>query len=511
MKLKNLFGEFEIIKNLKKDSIFGRLMLSHLIIIFISLTVIGLMFGYLVQNYYHGLKEWEATNNSRRIAKLVSESLSEGNLRSPNIEESKEKINTIARSSNMDIGLMNKDGEMLLNSSTIRDFELTLEEHEINHILKGNTFTKKILGPENRNLLMVVPLINEDDDISAIGSQPIKEEEKIIGAVTIQTPLGGITETINNIIKLIIYSFIVAIFAAGILSLAFARKITKPLANIQKSALQSARGNFNRVEPPDNSSEEIKHLVNTYNYAVSQIDKTMNKRKKLEKSQKEFVANVSHEFRAPLTSIKGFLELILEQYLSEKEIKEYTEIMYQDAEYLENLLSELLVLGELDANDKEEGLKIKDCDMELIITRALKSLEKSIEEKNIKIDYSAKGRISSIPADKNKIQQVLINLLENAITYSPENSTIKIQLKEAQETNKYNLICSISDEGPGIPEEEQDKIWQRFYKIDDARTRNGKEGSGLGLAIVKNIIERHNGIIEVKSNSGEGTTFTFKI
>src|SRR6056297_1200988 len=326
------------------NSILGRLMVSYLIVIFISLAVIGIMFGYLVQNYYNGLKEWEATNNSRRIATLVSENIGEGNILLTDdfsIGSTRSKINTIARSTNMDIGLIDKTGEMVLNVPSL-EANLSLEQEELNLVLSCNTFTKKIMGPDYRHLLMAVPLFQTDEeDVKIAGNQPGAEKNNIIGAVLIQTPLGNIGATINNIMKLILYSFLVALAAAVFLSISFSRRITRPIDRIKEAALKSTEGNVEKVNLHENSTEEINHLANTYNYAAKQINRTLDKQRALEKMQKQFVADVSHEFRAPLTSIKGFLEILKEQDLSKEERAEYLDIMFKDTQHLEKLLNDL--------------------------------------------------------------------------------------------------------------------------------------------------------------------------
>ncbi len=488
-------------------------MLSNLLIILISLAVIGIMFGYLVQNYYFGLKEWEAANNSQRIAKLVSENISGGSIESRNLEESSDKINTIARSTNMNIGLMDAQGEMIFNTPAIEDFYLTLEKTEIDHVLQGNTITKKIMGPEYRNLLMVLPLLEiQNNEIILMGPQTPDDQTNVVGAIIIQTPLGGITATINNIIRLVLYSFLVAIAAAIFLSISFTKRVTKPLKDIQNSALKSAKGKFKKVSVPENSSDEIKHLVNTFNYAVNQINETLKKKRRLEKMSKKFVANVSHEFRAPLTSIKGFLEIINEKDLSLDEIKECTKIMYKDAEYLEHLLTDLLTLGQLEV--KSAPLKKEYVSPDTLVYRAVKSMQNKFEDKKIKLHLQFAENLPKIYVDINRIHQVLINLLDNAVIYSPEGGDINIKVTtlSSQKTSKIlmnKVKFSITDQGPGIPKEELDNIWQRFYKVDSARTREQTNGSGLGLAIVKDIISKHGGNVEVDSTPGSGSTFSF--
>ncbi|MFW6287505.1 MAG: sensor histidine kinase, partial [bacterium] len=261
----------------------------------------------------------------------------------------------------------------------------------------------------------------------------------------------------------------------------------------------------------ENSSEEVKHLVSTFNYSVKQIKETMDQQKKLEKMRKEFVANVSHEFRAPLTSIKGFLEIINDQDLSQEEIKECINIMYKDAEYLEHLLSDLLTLGKLES---ENILLNKECvSPESLVYRALKSLKNKINDKNVDIDLLFAENLPKIHVDTNRIHQVIINLLDNAINYSPAGGKITIHINpiNSAEKSSNKVKISISDQGPGISEADIRHIWQRFYKADRARKREQKRGSGLGLAIVKDIVLKHGGYVEVESAVGEGSTFAFTI
>ncbi|AGB40399.1 signal transduction histidine kinase [Halobacteroides halobius DSM 5150] len=485
-------------------SFFGRLMLSHLIIILISLLVIGIIFGYLIQNYYFGLKEWKVTRKGQRIAKLVSRNVSENKLKAIEIKKFKDKINTISRSSNMDIAIVNRQGEIIFDSIA-QEFNLTIKNNEIQRVLAGNRISKKIMGPDNKSLLMIFPLFKTNNNNSII-LESKEWNSKIIGGIVLRTPMGSVTETINEITKLILYSFLIAMIAAIFLSYFFARRVTKPLMAINNAAMNLTEGNFKKVKPPSNSSEEIENLVNSFNYAVDQIDETLQEKKHLERMRREFVANVSHEFRAPLTSIKGFLELLLEHDLDKSEIKQYSQIMYKDTEYLEHLLEDLLILSKCDS--KSLSLNKEYVTPNQLINRAVKSSQNKLKKKNLDIKVELADDLPNLYVDSNRIHQVLINLLENAITYSPFNGQIIIsvqQYKPDQDVIKF----SVTDQGPGISQKEKEKVWQRFYKIDTARTRKEKEGSGLGLAIVKDIISKHGGEVKLESKLGEGTTFSF--
>ncbi|MFW5999572.1 MAG: ATP-binding protein, partial [Halanaerobiaceae bacterium] len=483
---------------LNPKTFFGKLFLSHILVTLITLFVIGFLVVYLIQNYFFGLNEWEAVNNSRRIASLVSESITGGTIENNVTNSTENKINTIARSSSMDIGLINSSGELILNVPEIDSSRLDLKNNEINHVLSGNTYSRKVSGPNQQDLLMVAPLVREEDseNLVALDPQSTEKNPEVTGAVIIRTSLGGISTTINNIIKYILFSLLIGLAASVLLTISFTRRVTKPLNQIKASALQTAQGKFEEVEVPKTGSREIRHLADTYNYAVSQIKETLKQKKKLDKMRREFVDNVSHEFRAPLTSIKGFMELLKEQDLKREEINKYINIMYKDTEYLEHLLTDLLDLGRLE----EENLPLnkESVDPEYLISWTVESLENKLEKKDINLEIEMEDKLPEIEVDPNRIHQVLINLLENAINYSTKGGTIILAASRPENfgtegSGKGQIEFAVTDEGPGIPEEEQENIFDRFYKIERARTREEINGSGLGLSIVRDIVEKHGG------------------
>ena len=491
---------------LNTRSFLGRLMISHVVVIIISLLVIGLIFGYLVQNYYFGLREWKATNNGKRIAKLVSANVTGRNLRSNEIKSARQKIGTIARSANMDIGIANENGEIIFDSTNLADFDLELKAQEIERVLAGNTITKKIRGPDKQSLLMVFPLLQKQEPNKSIVLGPdLGTRKEVLGGIVVRSPLGSISETVWEILRLILYASLIAVIAALGLSFLFASRVTKPLERINESALEIAEGNFERVELPENSSQEIESLVETYNYAVQQVEETLDKKERLEKMRKQFVSDVSHEFRAPLTSLKGFLEIFQEQELSAGEIKNYADIMYKDTEYLEHLIDDLAVLGKLDSGELKLDREVIEA--QEIIMRAINSLQHKLKENQLQIKNSFINNVPDLYVDPNRMQQVMINLLDNAIEHSPLGGKIIVKTKYHKGKNS-EVEFAIIDQGPGVPEDELDNIWQRFYKVDTARTRS-EQGSGLGLAIVKDIIEQHRGRVKVENTKERGAKFSF--
>lgn len=222
--------------------------------------------------------------------------------------------------------------------------------------------------------------------------------------------------------------------------------------------------------------------------------------KSTENLQKEFINNVSHEIKTPISSIEGFAKLLKDKNISNEEREEYSNIIIEEAERLSNLTGKMLKLSKLHNQDKiinkQEVLIAEQ------IRKAISLLEPKWSEKNIKINVSLEENI--FLGDEELIFQVWINLFENAIKFS--NNNCQIDIKEFY--NNEEIVVVIKDYGIGMQESELEKVFERFYQIDKSHSA---EGSGLGLAIVKRIIELSNGKIEIKSKESKGTTVIVKL
>ena len=221
--------------------------------------------------------------------------------------------------------------------------------------------------------------------------------------------------------------------------------------------------------------------------------------KNAEKYQKRFTADVSHELRTPLSAIKGFSEILSrDKNISVEERDEFIELIRAESSRMESILSDLLVISKMDRIDYElefSRLNIKD-----IVSECLNVLKNSITEKGLK--YNVDVQSETLQLDKVKMSQVVLNIIKNAANYTDSG---QIDIVGKRDNNEY--ILSISDTGIGIKEEDFDKIFKRFYRVDKARSRD-TGGSGLGLSISKNVVAKHNGSITVLSKINEGTTFT---
>ncbi len=238
------------------------------------------------------------------------------------------------------------------------------------------------------------------------------------------------------------------------------------------------------------------YLAGTLNYMSNELNK-------MEEYQKNFIANVSHDFRSPLTSIKGYLEAILDGTIPPEMHEKYLNRVISETERLNKLTQGMLTLNSLDSKGY---LNRTNFDINRIIKDTAASFEGTCNEKNITFDLTFSDNIQMVYADLGKIQQVLYNLIDNAIKFSHHDSTVLIQA-----SGKYEKIfISIKDTGIGIPKESIKKIWERFYKTDSSRGKD-KKGTGLGLAIVREIIQSHGENIDVVSTEGVGSEFIFSL
>lgn len=272
--------------------------------------------------------------------------------------------------------------------------------------------------------------------------------------------------------------------------------VYRPLKSITDAATQYASGNLDVVIPVK-TEDEMGYLSASLNYMSAQL-------KDMEDYQKKFVANVSHDFRSPLTSIKGYVEAMADGTIPPKLQGKYLNIILFETERLTDLTRDLLTLNEFDRKDLLLDMTVFD--IHEVIRRTAASFEGTCTSKKISIELVLASRVLNVYADQRKIQQVLYNLLDNAIKFSNPNSSVTIETTEREK----KIYVSVKDYGIGIPKSSLNKIWERFYKSDLSRGKD-KKGTGLGLSIVKEIIQAHHENINVISTEGVGTEFVFSL
>ncbi len=224
--------------------------------------------------------------------------------------------------------------------------------------------------------------------------------------------------------------------------------------------------------------------------------------KRVETIKKDFVANVSHELRTPLASIKGYSEALLDDDTDRAREREFLEIIDRHATRMSRIIDDLLILSRLESS--AVSLDSSTVDMADLIRSTIRGCIKGASDKSITIRANLPESLPSVMGDRDRLEQVVVNLLDNAIKYTPAGGSVTISAEDLG----GEVRVDVCDTGIGIPEDDISRIFERFYRVDKARSR-AMGGTGLGLAIVKHIIQGHNGRLEVKSRLGEGSTFSF--
>lgn len=325
---------------------------------------------------------------------------------------------------------------------------------------------------------------------------PVTQQFSIKGYLLIHKPYEQITEIKDIFSHRLLIMLLVVYLLSFIIFIGIQFFIYRPLRKITDAATQYASGNLDVVIPV-NSQDEMGYLSASLNYMSAQL-------KDMEEYQKTFVANVSHDFRSPLTSIKGYVQAMADGTIPVELQDKYLKIILSETERLTDLTQDLLTLNEFDT--KHLLLNRTKFDIHELIRNTAASFEGTCTAKKISIALVFTSRTLTVYADARKIQQVLYNLLDNAIKFSDPDSTITIETTERGE----KVFVSVKDNGIGIPRKSLNKIWERFYKTDLSRGKD-KKGTGLGLSIVKEIIQAHDENINVISTEGVGTEFVFSL
>lgn len=235
------------------------------------------------------------------------------------------------------------------------------------------------------------------------------------------------------------------------------------------------------------------------------VVRDMTEERKLDKMREDFIANVSHELRTPISMMQGYSEAIVDDIAqTDEEKKEMAKVIYDESLRMGRLVNELLDLARMQAG--HILLNVESVELEPYINRVIRKFQGLAKDKGIDLSAQLEAEEPHFRFDPDRIEQVLTNLIDNAIRHVPDSAGVDIKAR----TDERGLYFEVSDQGPGIPEEDLPFLFERFYKGDKSRTR-GVSGTGLGLAIAKNIIDAHRGIISVKSKLGQGTTFSFFI
>ncbi|MDD2421428.1 MAG: ATP-binding protein, partial [Heliobacteriaceae bacterium] len=340
---------------------------------------------------------------------------------------------------------------------------------------------------------------------------PFQDNDRTTRVVYIHTLLQPITETLAGILGWIYGATGFTLLLSGLVAFLLSRRVARPLTRLHKAAENLRQGNFSERVPVQ-SNDELGRLGQTLNTLAAELAASLGqlaeKNRQLTQgmqSMRDLVANVSHELRTPLFLVQGYTEALRDGLAkTPAEQQEMAKIIIDEVERMQRLVQDLLQLAQLESGALQfvkETLTPTD-----LLSRVGAKLTPLAEQKGISLDWSVPENPPEIIGDAGRLEQCLINLIDNALRHTPAGGHIYLAL----EITGQKVRFSVADTGPGVPPEDITRVWERFYRGDKSRNRQNP-GSGLGLAIVKAIIEAHGGQVTLNSRPGQGATFSFTI
>ena len=467
-----------------KRKLVPRFFLAYLFMIGISVLLVSMFSNQYLQSIFIKEKQNDLQEEANFFIKQYMQNVDSNHLITPSLTSA---IQEKYQLSHIQLWICSKDGTLLY----------TYPKPSQNIVQKN---VKKILNLSSNQLQKPMKKIGYSSIFSSemltVG-EPIFQDKQQIGVILLHTPKADLSSTLSQIKTIVYTGFLLLLFLIFLLLSNFSRRILFPLGEINHAAREYAKGNFETTIPVERH-DEIGELVDSLHFMASELSKS-------EQYRKEFISNISHDFRSPLTSIKGYLEAMLDGTIPKELYERYLSVLLDETTRLTKLTEGLVTLKTLNGN--APILHITSFDIIKVIKHTRNTLEGQCERKNISIQINSPITYCIVKADKTKIQQVLYNLIDNAIKFSNANGEIIITLKEL---GQHRISISVKDNGIGIPRSEQNRIWERFYKVDNSRGKD-KKSHGIGLAITKEIIHAHNEQINLISTENVGSEFVFTL
>lgn len=463
-----------------RHTLYLKFIIGYVIFGLFSFLTVTLFVPRITREYLIGQKAQDLYSEASLIADTYAKGLYSSRT---SLETVTLQLDSLSVYMNADIRIISPDGIIILDTAST-DTETAQQLSEFDPSSGGSTYylIGNFFGSFDEEVLSVIC--------------PIITKYRTKGYVTIHVSMANIESEINSLLNISYITLFIMFLLSLIILIFFTTLVYIPLRKITKGAESFADGNYH-YEVNVDTRDEMGYLAAALNYMSGKIADS-------EDDQKKFIANVSHDFRSPLTSIKGYLEAMLDGTIPPEMHEKYLGIVLNETERLTKLTNGLLALNNL--NTKGMHLDITDFDINDTVRKVAETFEGTCRKKSIAIELVLMGDELFVHADKGRIEQIVYNLTDNAVKFSHHDSIIKIETAE----KKNKIYVSVKDTGIGIPPEDISMIFNRFYKSDSSRGKD-KKGTGLGLSIVKEILTAHGENINVVSTPGEGSEFIFSL
>lgn len=323
-------------------------------------------------------------------------------------------------------------------------------------------------------------------------------QETDAAAIIVARPAASLGEIVGDLMPRLLFSGLIAVAAALVLGFAFSQSVAAPLRGIARAARSVARGNY-RQRVPATGPREVRDLAANFNRMTEEVQRS-------QQTLRDFLANISHELKTPLTSIRGFSEAMLDGTIDDREgVDRSAKIISDESNRVLRLVQELLDLSRIESG--QVSMQQEEVDLRELFEHVGEVFALRAEEAGVHLDVAVQGH-ARIRGDFDRLEQVMNNLLDNALRYTPAGGTVRVACRDLQ---PGTLQVTVSDSGPGIPTQDLPHLFERFYRSAANQGNGNRKGYGLGLAISREIVRAHGGEIWATSEEGHGTTFVFTL
>ena len=461
----------------RKESINQRIIVTFISVTSIVLIFLGSIITILFNKNYHSTK----LSNLEKQMGIIENSINNYlNQQDGSYSQLKEIIKMACISTNTEAIITDRLGYVyLVNGEDYQDLMYSKIKLNTESLSSNIEFKKEVFKTDNASIKGYVKAIYEDGEIDGYMIMVMQNES--------ERNFNMFIIWITVIIEIIISAIVIKIVTKQI--------IIRPIDDINNVAKRLAKGEVEK-RVVVNCNNEIGELAESFNMMAESLEKSDTKRR-------EFISNVSHELRSPITSIKGFIGGILDGVIPRDRENYYLKIVYDEVDRLARLVNDLLDMSAMESG--KFNLAITEFDINQVISLCILNLEHKIQEKGLNVKATFHNNRAYVLGDRDRIIQVVTNIIENSIKYSNDDGEIKIDVYSKGE----KIYVDIFNSGECIEEKELNKIWDRFYKSDKSRTN--KLSTGLGLPIVRSILSQHNEDIWVKNIEGKGVSFIFTL
>ena len=467
-------------------SSFGRSFSVFAGILLVALTVLGGSFQMMVQDYLMDTTFASLEQDAQIISDLAASYLEDSSLGG---REFLMNLDIASKVSGSDAVICNQQGKVVICSDSLFGCQHT------GLYVNQDYLTKVIEKGSDRATGLIKGLYEDERFLVALPVSNAEGENE--GIIIVSSPLAGVNAVLTKISNIFLTTAAVVVLVSVLAVSLFARRESRPLQEMAKVANAFGHGDLEaRVKIEESYSEEVEELALAFNNMASSLQKS-------EYRRQEFVANVSHELKTPMTTISGYVDGMLDKTIPEEKWPHYLQIVSDETKRLSRLVRSMLDISQLQSQGGIPDEKKVQFDLEDACSQVLLTFEKKIDDRHINVDVDMPDHPVFTFANEDYITQVIYNLIDNAVKFCPDGGTLGLKIKEGG----AKAYVSVSNDGETIPPEELPLVFDRFHKLDKSRSKN-RDGWGLGLYIVKTIVCSHGENISVTSRDGK-TEFTF--